>query len=45
MSGNIELDKVYDPGVVEPAILELWERNGCFRAVPDERPPDGATSS
>jgi len=40
MSANIELDKSYSPEAVESAIYELWEKNGCFRAVPDDRPAD-----
>ncbi len=40
MSANVELDKVYDPAAVEPAMDALWDKQGCFRAIPDGRPPD-----
>ncbi len=40
MSGNVELEKVYNPEAVETEVYALWERKGCFRAVPDGRPPD-----
>ena len=38
MSESAELAKTYDPSQVESEIYALWEQNGCFRAVPDERP-------
>jgi valyl-tRNA synthetase len=40
MAANIELDKVYDPASVEREMYALWENRGCFRAIPDDRPPD-----
>ena len=40
VSANIELDKTYSPEAVESVIYELWEKRGCFQAVPDDRPPD-----
>ncbi|MBN1510896.1 MAG: valine--tRNA ligase [Phycisphaerae bacterium] len=40
MSGNVELEKVYNPEAVESGIYALWEQKGCFRAVPDGRPRD-----
>jgi len=40
MSGNVELEKVYNPEAVEAGIYALWEQKGCFRAVPDSRPRD-----
>jgi valyl-tRNA synthetase len=40
MSGNVELEKVYNPEAVEAGIYALWEQKGCFRAVPDARPRD-----
>ncbi|UCG16852.1 MAG: class I tRNA ligase family protein, partial [Phycisphaerales bacterium] len=39
MAGTVELEKVYSPEAVEAATYELWEKSGCFRAVPDQRPP------
>ncbi|MGB2985631.1 MAG: class I tRNA ligase family protein, partial [Phycisphaerae bacterium] len=40
MAENPVLEKVYDPRKVEPAIYELWEQAGAFRAKPDGSPHD-----
>ncbi|MHC4091488.1 MAG: valine--tRNA ligase, partial [Planctomycetota bacterium] len=40
MADSVELAKIYDPTQVESEIYALWEREDCFRATPDERPPE-----
>jgi valyl-tRNA synthetase len=38
MPENPVLEKLYDPGAVEPAIYTRWEETKAFRAVPDGSP-------
>ena len=40
MPQPVELAKTYDPSQVESEIYATWEKHACFKATPDDRPPD-----